>query len=206
MGERLALHEGTPQQRFLDRAASTLVAGGVVVLPTDTCYALTALVGAKAAVERICRLKRVDAQRKLFSLVVPDLADVARYAAVDNQAYRLLRRLLPGPYTFVLPATRDVPRMLLVKRKTIGLRVPDHAVPREVARLAGGALLATTLRLPDRDLPLGDPEEIEAAVGAQVDLVVTQGPGGLEPSTLVDLTGGAPSVLRAGAGDPAIFG
>jgi len=205
MGQMLTVHGTTPQRRFVERAASLLADDGVVVLPTDTCYALTAVPGSKAALDRISRIKGLSAERKLFSLIVPDLSDVARFAVVDNAAYRILRRCLPGPYTFVLPATREVPRILLVRRRTIGLRIPDHPVARQVADLAGGALLATSLRLPGDERPLSEPEEIDRRVGKQVDLILEQGHGGVEPSTLVDLTGDEPAVLRAGAGDTSIF-
>lgn len=205
MGVRLRLHPVTPQRRFIERAAAILLDHGVVVLPTDSSYAFTAQPGSRQALERIARIKDINSDRHLFSLVVPDLSDVARYAEVSNQAYRILRRFLPGPYTFVLPASPEVPRMLLARRKTIGLRVPDHPAPREVARAAGGALLATTVRLAGDDFPLADPDEIERRVGRLVDLFLEAGWGGVEPSTLVDLSGGAPNVLRTGAGDPAPF-
>ncbi len=205
MGVRLRVHPVTPQRRFVERAARVLLDHGVVVLPTDSSYAFTALPGSRQALERIARIKDIDSQRHLYSLVVPDLSDVARYAEVDNRAYRILRRFLPGPYTFVLPASPEVPRMLLARRKTIGLRVPDHPAPRAVAAAAGGALLATTVRLAGDDLPLADPDEIELRVGRQVDLFLEAGWGKVAPSTLVDLTGEAPKVLRAGAGDPAPF-
>ncbi|MBP7148478.1 MAG: threonylcarbamoyl-AMP synthase [Acidobacteria bacterium] len=205
MATRLVLHAVTPQKRFLERAAATLDAHGVVVLPTDGPYAFAALPGSRAALERIARIKGLDPDRKLFSLIVPDLSDVARYALVDNHAYRILRRYLPGPYTFVLPASREVPRILLARRKTIGLRVPDHAVPRQVAALAGGALMATTVRLPGDEFPIADPEEIEQRVGKQVDLFLDGGWGGVEPSTMIQLAEGSAEVLRAGLGDPAPF-
>jgi len=162
MGERFAIHPVTPQTRLVARAAAVLGDHGVVVIPTDTCYAFVASPGSRSALERIAHIKALHPDKKLFSLIVPDLSDIARYALVDTHAYRVLRHYLPGPYTFVLPATREVPRILLTKRKTIGLRVPDHAVCRAVASAAGGALLATTVRLPGDDLPLADPDEIDS--------------------------------------------
>ncbi|MDQ7007497.1 MAG: L-threonylcarbamoyladenylate synthase [Acidobacteriota bacterium] len=206
MGERLRIHPVTPQRRFVERASRTLADHGVVILPTDTTYAFTARPGSKAALEKISRIKQFDPERKLFSLIVPDLSDVARYALVTNHSYRILRRFLPGPYTFILPASREVPRILLSKRKTIGLRVPDHTVCREVARAAGGGLLATSLRLPGDEYPLMDPDEIDARLLRRVDLFLDCDWGGIEPSTLVDLSGEeGPQLVREGAGDIAAF-
>ncbi|UCF68659.1 MAG: threonylcarbamoyl-AMP synthase [Acidobacteriota bacterium] len=205
MSSRLRVHPETPQRRFIERAGRVLREHGVVILPTDGSYALTAAPGSRQALEKIARIKRINSDRKLFSLIVPDLSDLSRYAVVTNHAYRILRRFLPGPYTFVLPASREVPRILLTKRKTIGLRVPEHPVPREVAREAGGALLATTLRLPGEEFALADPDEIERRVGRRVDLFLDCGWGGAESSTLIDLTEDVPDLLREGAGDPAPF-
>jgi tRNA threonylcarbamoyl adenosine modification protein (Sua5/YciO/YrdC/YwlC family) len=205
MSVRLHVHPVTPQRRFVERAAAVLQDHGVVILPTDSSYAFAALPGSRQALDRVARIKELNSARHLFSLVVPDLSEVARYAEVDNRAYRILRRFLPGPYTFVLPASPEVPRILLARRKTIGLRVPDHPAPRQVARAAGGALLATTVRLSGDDLPLSDPDEIQRRVGALVDLFLDAGWGGVEPSTLVDLTQPEPAILRVGAGDPAPF-
>lgn len=205
VGTRLSIHPVTPQRRHVDRASGVLHDHGVVVLPTDSVYAFAALPGSRQALDRIARIKQINPEKHLFSLVVPDLSQIARYAQVSNPAYRILRRFLPGPYTFVLPASPEVPRMLLARRKTIGLRVPDNAVAREVAEAAGGALLATTMKLPDDEYPLNDPDEIERRVGKLVDLFLESGWGGLEPSTVVDLSEDEPAVLRAGAGDPDPF-
>lgn len=204
-GTRLGIHPETPQRRFVERAAAVLSNHGVIVLPTDTTYAFAALPGSRQALERIARIKGIDPERHLFSMIVPDLSDVATYAAVDNAAYRILRRFLPGPYTFVLPASPEVPRILLSRRKTIGLRVPDHNVAREVAKAAGGALLATTVKLPDEDYPEADPDEIERRTLKLVDLLLDAGWGTVEASTIVDLSEGAPSLIREGAGDPEPF-
>ena len=152
MGTRLTLHPDTPQRRFLERAVQVLRGNGVAILPTESCYAFVALPQSKAALERVARIKEINPDKKLFSLIVPDLSEIATYALVSNHAYRILKRFLPGPYTFILPATREVPRILLTKRKTIGLRIPDNEVALEVARQAGGALLASTVRLPGDDL------------------------------------------------------
>jgi tRNA threonylcarbamoyl adenosine modification protein (Sua5/YciO/YrdC/YwlC family) len=205
MGVRLSIHGTTPQRRFVERAAALLSDHGVVILPTDTAYAFCTLPGSRQAVERISRIKGINSERHLFSLVVPDLSDIATYAEVNTQAYRILRRFLPGPYTFVLPASPEVPRILLVRRKTIGLRVPNHPVPREVASAAGGALLATTVKLPGDEYALDDPDEIERRTLKVVDLFLESGWGGVEASTVVDLSGEQPEVLRAGFGDPSPF-
>jgi tRNA threonylcarbamoyl adenosine modification protein (Sua5/YciO/YrdC/YwlC family) len=205
MGTRLTLHPDTPQRRFIDRAGQVLTDQGVVVIPTDSCYAFVAQPTSRQALDRIARIKDMNVDKKLFSLLVPDLSDVATYALVDNAAYRILRRFLPGPYTFILPASREVPRILLTKRKTIGLRVPDHGVARDVLEAAGGALMATTARLPDDEYPLADPDEIEQRLIKLVDLFLDHGWGGITPTTVIDLTEGVPELIREGAGDPEPF-
>lgn len=202
---RLSVHPENPQRRFMERASEVLSKHGVVILPTDTTYSLTAQPGSRQALDRIARIKQIDPDKHLFSLIVPDLSDVARFAVVDNPTYRLLRHYLPGPYTFVLPASHEVPRLLLAKRRTIGLRVPDHNVPREVARLAGGVLLATTVKLPGEEDALVDPDEIEERTGKLVDIVMDAGWGGAEPSTIIDLSTGEPVIVREGRGDPEPF-
>ena len=202
---RLALHPETPQERFLRRASEVLREGGVAIVPTETSYAIVAEPRSKSALERIARIKGFHPEKKLFSLIVPDLAEIATFALVDNAAYRVLRRFLPGPYTFVLPASREVPKVLLTKRKTIGLRVPDDAIARDVARESGGALLATTARLPGDEYPLSDPDEIEARLGKVVDVFLDNGWGGVTPTTLVDLSEATPEIVRVGAGDPSPF-
>ena len=201
MGTRLTLHPDTPQRRFLDRAVQVLRDDGLVILPTESCYAFVALPQSKSALERVARIKNINLDKKLFILIVPDLSKIATYAIVSNHAYRILKRYLPGPYTFILPATREVPRILLTKRKTIGLRVPDNEVALEVAREAGGALLASTVIIPDDELPLGDPDEIEE----RVDLFLDQGWGGFEPTTLIDMVDDQPELVRVGAGDATPF-
>lgn len=205
MGTRLTLHPDTPQQRFLDRAVQVLRDNGLVILPTESCYAFVALPQSKAALERVARIKGINVDKKLFSLIVPDLSEIATYAVVSNHAYRILKRFLPGPYTFILPATREVPRILLTKRKTIGLRIPDNEVALEVVRNSGGALLASTVRLPGDELPLGDPDEIEQRLGSRVDLFLDYGWGGFEPTTLVDMVEDQPELVREGAGDASAF-
>lgn len=205
MGQRLRIHPETPQARFVAQAADTLSRHGVAICPTDTAYAFVTQPGSRAAVEKVSRIRKIDGRKKLFSLIVPDLSDVAHYALLDNHNYRILRRFLPGPYTFILPATREVPRILLTKRQTIGLRIPDNNVARELARAAGGALLATTVRLPGDEYPLIDPEEIDQRLLKQIDLFLETGWGSIDTSTLVDLSEGNPVLLREGLGDPDPF-
>jgi tRNA threonylcarbamoyl adenosine modification protein (Sua5/YciO/YrdC/YwlC family) len=205
MGQRRPIHPTTPQKRFVALAADLLADHGVVIIPTDTSYAFVTAPGSKSAVERVSWLKEIDSRKKLFSLIVPDLSDLSRYALVDNSTYRLLKHFLPGPYTFVLPASREVPRILLTKRKTIGLRIPDHPVCREVAAAAGGGLLATTVRMPGDELPIADPEEIEERLIKHVDLFLDAGWSNVDLSTVIDLTDEEPQLIREGLGDAAAF-
>ncbi|MEM7080657.1 MAG: L-threonylcarbamoyladenylate synthase [Pseudomonadota bacterium] len=194
------IHPTHPQQRLLARAAEVLDQGGVVVYPTDTTYGLACHMGDKAALQRIIRLRRLPARHQ-FTLLCEDLTDIGTYARVDNSTYRLLKRLTPGAYTFILKATREVPRRILhEKRRTIGVWVPSHPIAQGLLAAFGGPLLTTTLRLPESDAPLSDPDEIRAHLTRHVDLLLLSGFGGLEESTVVDMTGGSPAVIRAGAG------
>ena len=205
MGERLELHPTTPQARVLRAAADCLSDGGVIVYPTDSCYAMGCAIGAKDAMERIQRIRQTD-KRHFFTVICRDLSEIARFARVDNSQYRVLRAFTPGPYTFVLPATREVPRRLLDgKRKTVGIRVPDHPVVRALLEVYVEPLMSTTLMLPGDDMPLTDAHDIEERIGHAVDLILDGGNCGLEPSTIVDLSGDAPRLLRAGKGDPRPF-
>jgi len=206
MSQFFVVHPGNPQKRLIHRAAELLRAGGVVVYPTDSCYALGCHLGDKQAMERISRIRQADKDHN-FTLVCRDLSEIASYARVDNHTFRLLKAHTPGPYTFILPASREVPRRLQhPKRKTIGIRVPDHAVPRAMLAELGEPVMSSTLMLPGDDAPLTDPEEMRARLEHQVDLVMDGGPCGFEPTTVVDLTGETPGVLRTGRGDPAPFG
>jgi tRNA threonylcarbamoyl adenosine modification protein (Sua5/YciO/YrdC/YwlC family) len=198
--ERLKLHAETPQRRFIERAARVLNDHGVIVMPTDTCYAFAIAPGSRQALERLARIKQIDTGRHLFSLIVPDLSEIARFAEVDTRTYRILKRFLPGSYTFVLKATREVPRLLLERRKTIGLRVPDHPVALALARESGGAVLASTVKFAGDELPLADPDEIVERCAKRVDLILESGWGGVEPSSVIDLSEGDSRVIRSGAG------
>jgi tRNA threonylcarbamoyl adenosine modification protein (Sua5/YciO/YrdC/YwlC family) len=205
MSQYFTLHPINPQLRLIHRTVDILRAGGVVVYPTDSCYALGCLVGDKDAMERIRRIRAAGKDHN-FTLVCRDLSEIATYARVDNPTFRLLKACTPGPYTFILPATREVPRRLQhPKRKTIGIRVPDHAVPHALLTELGEPLMSSTLILPGDDAPLTDPEEMRTRLEHQVELVMDGGPCGLEPTTVVDLSGEVPKVLRAGRGDTAPF-
>ncbi|MGH8202983.1 MAG: L-threonylcarbamoyladenylate synthase [Steroidobacteraceae bacterium] len=205
MAQRLELHPTTPQPRLLRLAADCLRDGGVIAYPTDSCYALGCGLGAKEAMERIQALRQTR-KGHFFTVVCRDLSEIARFAVVENWQYRLLRSFTPGPYVFVLRATREVPRRLSdPRRRTIGIRVPDHAVVRALLTEYVEPLLSTTLQLPDDEIPMTDGREIEARLAHVVDLVLDAGNCGLEPSTIVDLSGAAPRLLRAGKGDPRPF-
>ncbi|HSD43899.1 MAG TPA: L-threonylcarbamoyladenylate synthase [Burkholderiales bacterium] len=205
MAQYFLIHPTHPQPRLLTRAAEIVRGGGVIAYPTDSCYALGCHVGDKGAMERLRRIRRVD-ERHHFTLMCRDLSELGTYARVDNAQYRLLRALTPGSYTFILVATKDLPRRILhPRRKTIGLRVPDHAVALALLAELGEPLLSTTLMLPGDDAPLGDAGEIRTRLEREVDLVLDGGPCGTEPTTVVDLTGAAPEVVRAGKGPTAPF-
>jgi len=205
MGQRLELHPDTPQSRLVRVAADCLRDGGVIAYPTDSCYALGCALGAKEAMERIQALRQTR-KGHFFTLVCRDLSEIARFAVVENWQYRLLRSFTPGPYVFVLKATRQVPRRLMdARRKTVGIRVPDHEVVRALLRDYPEPIMSTTLQLPGEESPMTDGAEIEARIGHAVDLVLDAGNCGLEPSTIVDLSGDAPVLLRAGKGDPRPF-
>lgn len=205
MAQRLELHPSTPQPRLLGIAADCLRDGGVIAYPTDSCYALGCALGAKYAMERIQALRQIH-KWHFFTVVCRDLSEIARFALVENWQYRLLRSFTPGPYAFVLRATRQVPRRLLdARRKTIGIRVPDHAVVRALLREYEEPLMSTTLQMPGDATPMTDGRDIEERIGHAVDLILDAGNCGVEPSTIVDLSGDVPRLLRAGKGDPRPF-
>ncbi|MGH8682078.1 MAG: L-threonylcarbamoyladenylate synthase [Burkholderiales bacterium] len=189
-----------PQPRLIARAAEIVRAGGVIAYPTDSCYALGCHTGDKDAMLRLRRIRRVD-ERHHFTLMCRDLSELGAYARVDNARYRLLKALTPGSYTFILGATRELPRRLLhPRRRTIGLRVPDHPVAQALLAALGEPLLSSTLALPDDELPLNDGREIRRRLEHAVDLVLDGGPCGTEPTTVVDLTAAVPRILREGKG------
>lgn len=206
MAQFFSLHPEQPQPRLIRQAAEIIRGGGLVVLPTDSAYALAGHTGDAPLLERIRRIRGVD-DRHHFTLLCRDLSEIATYARVDNTQYRLLKATTPGPYTFILEGTRELPRRLLhPKRKTIGLRVPEHAIVSALLAELDEPLLSSTLLLPGEDLPLTDPDEIRERLERQVDLVIEGGFCGPEATSVIDLTGGAPSLVRAGRGDLAPFG
>ncbi len=199
------IHPENPQQRLLRQAAQMIDSGGIVALPTDSSYALVCHLDDKAADDRLRRLRGVDEKHPL-TLLCRDLSEIATYARVDNKLYRLLKAATPGPYTFILEATREVPRRLShPSRKTIGLRVPEHAIAQALLEELRQPLLGTTLILPGSDVPLNDPEEIRDALQKRVELVIDGGGCSLLPTTVIDLTGDVPVVLREGRGDVSLF-
>lgn len=205
MSQFFQIHPENPQVRLIHRAVEILRDGGLIIYPTDSSYALGCLMGDKDAQDRIRAIRRVD-DRHNFTLVCRDLTEISVYAKVDNVAYRLLKGLTPGPYTFLLTATREVPRRLQnPKRKTIGLRVPDNAIAQALLADLGEPLMSSTLSLPGEEMPLTDPYEMRDILGHAVDLVIDGGHCGFEPTTVVDLTGDSPEVVRVGRGDVTLF-
>lgn len=204
--QRLEIHPDNPQSRLLDQAVKVLRAGGVMAYPTDSCYALGCMIGNKDSMERIRAIRGVD-DKHHFTLVCRDLSEIAHYARVDNQQYRMLKAATPGAYTFILEATKEVPRRLQhPKRSTIGLRVPDNRIVAALLKELDEPILSMTLALSGDEEPLHDPEEIEDRIGKRLDLIIDAGWCSHQPSTVIDLTGESPEVLRRGGGDPALLG
>ena len=205
MAQYFQIHPVNPQSRLIKRAVEIVRAGGVIAYPTDSSYALGCHIGDKQAMERLRRIRRVDAGHN-FTLVCRDLSEVAQYARVGNADYRLLKANTPGAYTFILPATREVPRRLQhPKRKTIGLRVPDHVIAQSLLVELSEPLMSSTLILPGDELPLSDPEEIRDRLEHDLDLVIDGGFCGLDPTTVIELQGGVATLLRQGKGDISRF-
>ena len=206
MSQYFQIHPDNPQLRLIKQAVQIVHAGGIVALPTDSCYALVCHLDDKNAVERMRRIREVDDKHHL-TLLCRDLSEIAQYARVDNRIYRLLKAATPGPYTFILEATKEVPRRLShPSRKTIGLRVPENPIAHLLLQELAQPLICTTLILPEQDLPLTDPEEIRDRLERQIELVIDGGACSLEPTTVIDLTGDEPVLLRAGRGDSGLFG
>ena len=200
MAQYLEIQPEHPQPRLIRQAAQILRDSGLIALPTDCAYSLVGLTGNADVLDRIRHIRGVD-ERHHFTLMCRDLSEIATYARVDNTQYRLLKATTPGPYTFILEATRELPRRVLhPKRKTIGLRVPDHAVVSALLEELGEPLLSSTLLLPGEDEPLVYAQDIRDRLGKQLDLVIEAGACGLHATTVVDLTSGAPELLRAGKG------
>ncbi|MFO7642054.1 MAG: L-threonylcarbamoyladenylate synthase [Candidatus Competibacteraceae bacterium] len=205
MSRFLQIHPANPQPRLIAQAVEWLRDGSVIVYPTDSSYALGCQLGDKAAAERIRALRQTDRHHN-FTLVCRDLSEIATYAKVDNQCYRLLKAATPGPFTFILRATHEVPRRLQhPRRKTIGIRVPDNGIVRALLAELGEPLMSCTLILPGDDWPLHDPEDIEERLRNDVDLIIDGGPGQREPTTVLDLTEDSPQLIRQGLGDASPF-
>ena len=205
MAQYFQIHPQNPQTRLIRRAVEIVRAGGVIVYPTDSSYALGCHIGDKAAMERIRRIRAVD-QRHNFTLVCRDLSEVALYARLSNTDYRILRAHTPGPYTFILPATREVPRRVQhPRRKTIGLRVPDHVIAQALLAELREPLMSSTLIMPGEDVPLNDAEIIRERLEHHVDLVIDGGNCGFEPTTVVELENGVANIARRGRGDTRDF-
>jgi len=196
--KRFSIHPQNPQGRFLKAAADVLRDGGLIVYPTDSIYGLGCDLFNKRAIEKIYQIKGND-KRKYLSFICPDLKGISEYAYVSNAAYKIMRHLLPGPYTFILNATRQVPKVLLEKRKTVGIRVPDHSVCQALLAEFGNPVISTSASLPDQEY-IGNPDAIESTFARWVDLFLDAGPGGLEPSTVIDLTEDEPVMIRQGKG------
>jgi tRNA threonylcarbamoyl adenosine modification protein (Sua5/YciO/YrdC/YwlC family) len=200
MAQRFEIHPTHPQKRLIEQAAKIVHDGGLAVLPTDACYALCCHLGDKTAAERLRAIRGID-EKHLLTILCADLSQLSLYAQVDNAQFRFLKHWTPGPYTFVLQATKEVPRRLAhPARKTIGLRVPDTPILRELLSVIGEPVLASTLKLPNDITPLHEPNEIMAQLGKRIDLLVDAGNLGIEPTTIVNMLEAIPQIQRFGLG------
>lgn len=201
--EFFELHPDNPQQRFINKAVDVLKSGGLIIFPTDTYYGLGCDIFNKNGIEQIARIKN-DSDTKLFSFICSDLKDIAQYAKVSDYAYKVMKRLLPGPYTFILPAAKIVPKKLWSKRKTVGIRVPDHAVTIEIVKQLGNPVVSTSTTTRKGEI-VTDPVEIKNIFNSQVDLMLASKNLIYKPSSVIDLSGEEPVIVREGAGDVSIF-
>lgn len=201
--EYYELHPVTPQLRYINKAVEILKNGGVIIYPTDTVYGFGCDIFNKEALERIYFIKQ-DAGTKLFSFICPDLKDIAKYAKVSDYAYKTMKKLLPGPYTFVLPAAREVPKKLWTKRRTVGIRIPNNNIALTLAKELGNPIVSTSVTTRKGDL-LYDPEEIKTIFNWHVDLMLSCGALEGKPSSIIDLSGEEPEIIREGAGDVSFF-
>jgi tRNA threonylcarbamoyl adenosine modification protein (Sua5/YciO/YrdC/YwlC family) len=205
MTQRFSVHPENPQRRLIHQAVEIIRRDGLIVYPTDSCYAFGWHLGDHDAALRLQRIRQTGKEHN-FTLVCRDLSEIATYARVENWCYRLLRAHTPGPYTFILKATREVPRRLQnPKRQTIGIRVPGHPVPLALLEALGEPMMSSTLLLPGQDLPLSDPDDIAEALGGKIDLFIDSGSCGVDPTTVVDVTGDYPVIVRQGRGTSAAF-
>ncbi len=201
MARIVDIHPSNPQPRRIAEVVATIRGGGLVAYPTDSSYAFGCHIGDKRAMDRIRRIRRTDKKHN-FTLVCSDLSEISLYAQFDNWAYRLMKSMTPGPYTFILQATREVPKRLQnPRRRTIGLRVPDHPIVHAMLDALGEPIMSSTLTLPGDDLPLTSVVEIEERIGHQIELIIDGGPTGIEPTSVIDLSGGSVEILRVGRGD-----
>jgi tRNA threonylcarbamoyl adenosine modification protein (Sua5/YciO/YrdC/YwlC family) len=205
MSQFFHIHPHNPQQRLVKHTVEILNKGGVIAYPTDSGYALGCHIGDKAALDRICSIRQVDKKHN-FTLVCRDMSEISLYAMVNNSTFRLIKSLTPGPYTFILMATREVPRRLQnSKRKTIGVRIPDNPITQAILEELQGPLMSSTLIMPGDELPLTDPYEMRSLLEHQLDLIIDGGFCGFEATTVIDLTEDVPEVLRKGLGPTDIF-
>lgn len=205
MAQYFQIHPENPQARLIRQAAQIARGGGVVIYPTDSSYALGCQIGEKAALERIRQIRRLG-QDHNFTLVCRNLSEVSQYTKMDNVAHRLIKALSPGPYTFILRGTKEVPRRLLhPKRKSIGIRIPDHRIALDLAQELNEPIMSTTLILPGEDTPMTDPYEMRTVLGHAVDLIIDGGYCGMEPTTVVAFDVDTPTLLRWGKGDASLF-
>ena len=201
MARTVEIHPSNPQPRRIAEVVATIRRGGLVAYPTDSSYAFGCHIGDKRAMDRIRRIRKTDRKHN-FTLVCRDLSEISLYARVDNSAYRLMKSMTPGPYTFILRATREVPKRLLnPMRRTIGIRVPDHPIVHAMLDSLGEPIMSSTLTLPGDDWPLTDVVEIDERIGHDIELIVAGGPTGVEPTSVIDLSGESVEVLRVGRGD-----
>lgn len=206
MNQFLQIHPVDPQDRLIKQAAESVRAGGIIALPTDSCYALACRLDDKSAVDRLRRIRQID-ERHHLTLLCSDLSEVGLYARVDNRQFRMLKAATPGSFTFILEATKEVPRRLShPSRKTIGLRVPDNRIAQAVLKELGEPMIGTTLLLPGDEHPLSDPDQIRERLTSQVDVIIDGGACSLVPTTVVDLTGKEPVLVRQGRGDAGVLG
>jgi tRNA threonylcarbamoyl adenosine modification protein (Sua5/YciO/YrdC/YwlC family) len=205
VAKMIEMHPKDPQPRRRASVVDIIRDGGLVAYPTDSSYAFGCHIGDRKAINRIHRIRRTDKKHN-FTLVCRDLSEISLYARVDNWAYRLIKSLTPGPYTFILPATREVPKRLQnPHRRTIGLRVPDHPVVQAILSTLAEPIMSSTLLLPDDEYPMTDPHEIEERIGNQIEAIIEAGPVGFEPTSVIDMTQGFAEVLRVGRGDVSAF-
>jgi tRNA threonylcarbamoyl adenosine modification protein (Sua5/YciO/YrdC/YwlC family) len=200
MSQFFRIHPQNPQLRLINQAVAIIRNGGVIVYPTDSSYALGCHIGDKAAMERLSRIRQTNKEHN-FTLVCRDLAEIATYAKLDNMSFRFIKSLIPGPYTFILKATHEVPRRLQnPKRKTIGLRIPDHIIAQAILGALNEPIMSSTLIMPNKEMPETEPEEIKELLEKQVDLIIDGGNCGFEPTTVIDLLEDTPQILRYGKG------